>query len=736
LSDLHRVRGVKVLKAVSSSLRLQILNLLFDKGSLSYTELMNALKMNPTRDAGRFAYHLKFLLKADLIEADVEARKYLLTELGNMVIDVADRIEKSAYKPKNMLVRASRLAIEDFDANRIAVSLMREAKMPAELAQKVAKEAEKRLLKSKTKYLTAPLVREIVNGILIEKGLEDYRHRLTRLGLPIHEVSSLIESRSKASEESTSVYEAAGEAVLKEYVLLKIFPRDIADAHLSGALHISDLGSWVLKPAEIVHDLRFFFQNGLNLEKISSCQFSHPPPRDFESALATAFNVVLHSVKEIGETQLLEYFNVFLASYARGVDTSRAKEALRSFILNLNHHAETSLGLELTVPAFLVVKPAVGSMGRITGKYGDFIEEAQVLASLILEVFAEESKTKPLFNPKIVVKIRSETYTDMRAKALLLKAHGLASEKGMLCFAYLPLGEQEQVVFSGSGSEFGVDFNGDWEIDTLRTCRLGTVTVNLPRIAYECEKDKQKFLEVLRERLELAARALDIKYTALRQRGEGLLPFLMQNTSPDRYLRFDSAVHMINLAGLKETMESFLGKNVSQEGSAKLIEDLIECVSSFVRKAGKRRGRRLLSAMLTDHEASTRLAQLDIDRYGVGKAKFSGTRENPHYSTFSELSVQDKQISSDALSGIHKLRGLCTGGSLIVVELGECAYDPDELMSLTKQITEGGILEFFTYGRRLTYCTNCRQSWLGMLRKCPSCGAVSTLKVYDRYSPQ
>ena len=63
------MRGVKILKAVSSPLRLQILNLLFDRGPLSYTELMGSLKMNPSRDAGRFAYHLKFLLKADLVEA-------------------------------------------------------------------------------------------------------------------------------------------------------------------------------------------------------------------------------------------------------------------------------------------------------------------------------------------------------------------------------------------------------------------------------------------------------------------------------------------------------------------------------------------------------------------------------------------------------------------------------------------------------------------------------------------
>ena len=124
---LQRARGVKVLKAVSSPLRLQILNLLFDKSALSYTELMNQLKMNPSRDAGRFAYHLKFMLKADLVEADVEAKKYYLTDLGKMVLDVADRVERKAVKPRGMLVRTSHLTVEEFDANKIANSLIKEA---------------------------------------------------------------------------------------------------------------------------------------------------------------------------------------------------------------------------------------------------------------------------------------------------------------------------------------------------------------------------------------------------------------------------------------------------------------------------------------------------------------------------------------------------------------------------------------------------------------------------------
>ena len=52
-----------MLKAVSSSLRLRVLDLLFDRGPLSYTEIMNILRLSPSRDAGRFAYRLKPLVR-------------------------------------------------------------------------------------------------------------------------------------------------------------------------------------------------------------------------------------------------------------------------------------------------------------------------------------------------------------------------------------------------------------------------------------------------------------------------------------------------------------------------------------------------------------------------------------------------------------------------------------------------------------------------------------------------
>ncbi|MDH5793377.1 MAG: ArsR family transcriptional regulator [Candidatus Bathyarchaeota archaeon] len=728
----HRVRGVKILKAVSSPLRLQILNLLFDRGPLSYTELMGSLKMNPSRDAGRFAYHLKFLLKADLIEADVEAKKYCLTELGKIVIDVTERIEKKAFKPKGMFVRTSRFAPEEFDANKIANSLIKETKMPAELAQKVAKEAEKWLLKSKTKYLTAPLVREVVNAILIEKGLEEYRHKLTRLGLPVYDVTTLIDTKSKTSEGSASIHETAGETVLKEYILLNVFPRDIADAHLSGSLHIHGLSSWILKPSEIMHDLRFFFQNGLNLEKINALQPSYSPPQNLESALSIAFNVLLHSVKEIDETQTIDYFNVFLAPFVKGMDFSEIKEALRLFITNINQHVNASLGLELTIPDFIADKPAFGPSGKHVGKYADFFEESQILASLIFEIFAEESVRKPLFNPKIILKMRPETFADEKAKAMLLKAHQLASEKGLPYFANMLEKDQKYSVFSSSGFRLKADLNGDWEIDTLRTGCLGYVTINLPRITYESGKDKTKFFEIFRERFEMATRALEIKDRALKQHGKGLLPFLMQSVNGDHYFRLENCSRIINLAGLKEALEAFNEKSIREsEKKLEFAEEIMQNILAYIQKIGRKRGKRLSTAIMLDFEASERLVQLDIERYGIAKVRFSGTREKPFYSTISKLILQDGKISPEPSIFERKMRGV-HGGNLTVIDLGEVERKPDELMSLTKQIFEVYNMEFLTYNRKLTYCINCKKSWFGFLHKCPSCEATSTLTYISR----
>jgi len=709
------------LKAVSSAVRLQILNLLYDRGELSYTELMNLLKMSPSRDAGRFAYHLKFLLKAGLVEVDVESKKYRLTDLGKMVLEVAEEIEERGLKPQKVLVRTSRFTLEEFDVNRIVDSLMKEAGMPAEQAKKVAKETEKRLLKARTKYLTAPLIREVVNGILIEKGLEEYRHKLTRLGLPVHDVSHML-SRGKTAYSAFSLCEEFGKNVLGEYALLNVLPRDVADAHLSGEIHLEELGYWILKPSEVVHDLRVF------LKKADVPPLSRGPPKSLDSALNLALNILLHSAKEVSGIQTLEYFNLFLAPFLKGFEEAHAKELLRQFILNVSQHVDASINIELTVPSFLADKQV--DAVNFSSVYGDFQDECLLLARLILEVLAEESAVKPILNPKVIVKLRFEAFKDEKAVDVLLKAHQLAVNGNALYFASFLGGNDEHAVFSPSGCTLKQDFKGDWEIDTLRAGVLGNATVNMPRIAYECGGDKAKFFALLRERLEMATRALEIKFRMLKLRGGG---FLFQTVNGDPYYRLENSARMINLVGLKEAVEAFNEKSVHEdESSSRFALETVQFASELLQKSEKRRGKRTLLATMPSKEASSRLAKQDIERFGVAKTRFHGTRDKPYYSSFCSLSLQNLEASLKTLA-VEKEFYKHLDGNLTVLELGEAEHNVEALLSFTRRLAEGYGVSLFTYNRNLTYCSQCRKSMLGVLHKCPGCGSVGTLTVFRRY---
>jgi anaerobic ribonucleoside-triphosphate reductase len=259
----------------------------------------------------------------------------------------------------------------------------------------------------------------------------------------------------------------------------------------------------------------------------------------------------------------------------------------------------------------------------------------------------------------------------------------------------------------------------------------------MPRITQESERDKNKFSDLARERFELAARALGIKNSALKQFGKNSLPFLLKSGSGDVYFRLENCSRIVNLAGFKEAVEAFTEKGFDSAESRKFTEEIIQCILAFRQKIGRKHGRRLYPAILGNTEASERLAQLDIDKFGVAKVKFSGTREKPYYSTTRRFQVkiigETMALQTEALETAQKMKGLNAGGSLAIIELGDAAYSAEALMDLTKRLIENQTLEFFTYNRTVCFCDNCRKSWFGTLHKCPSCGSMSALATFDRF---
>jgi len=737
-----------VLKAVSSSIRLQVLTLLLEKGPLSYTEIMNILRLNPSRDAGRFAYHLKSLLKADLIEPDVKTKKYRLTDLGRMLVDVAENIEERFFKRRKMMVRSSRLAMEEFDRNKIAESLVKEANMPHDLAQKIARETQGRLLKVRTKYLTAPLIREFVNAILIEKGLEEYRHKLTRLGMPVHDVTQLIKATGTQAKGVAAVHETAANSIIGEYTLLNVLPRDIADAHLSGSLHLSNLGYWILKPSEFIHDLRFFLQYGLSFERPNFAKASYPPPKSFAAALSAVSHLLRVASTEVMNEQALDYFNVFLAPFIVGVETDKIREDLRLFLLDLNHSLaadgtslNASFGLEFTIPNFIQEKKAIGQNANTVGSYADFTDESRRLLSLLLEVMREESQSRPIFNPSFVLKIRPEALESSECGTLLFNAHCLAAEKGLPYFANLLWKKQECTSYTATGMRLSDDWKKDWELDTLRTGSIDNVILNLPRLTCEAKGDRTELLKLLDEQLEMALRALEIKYRTLkRRRSEGLLPFLTRKARGDQYFRLENSSRQISLVGLDEAARCFTEKSIHEDENAlEFAEEITQYTSDFVKKYARRPETRPTLALVPCHEAANRLAQLDVERYGWADVRARGTKEHPFYTDLVAVPPEASISWQERLKVEERFHQLATGGHLALLQLAEMEQDPDELLAMTKQIAATCKVGLFAFSRNLTYCGRCQASFFGQLLKCPSCGSVDALirhrRVSAKYAP-
>ncbi len=690
LRSIHKA-GVRVLKAISATIRIRILNLMLEHGPMSYTEIMNALKLDATRDAGRFAYHLKSLLKADLIEPDAETKKYRLTDLGRRVIEITDEIEDRTYKRRKMFVRTSHLSIEEFDRNKIIQSLITEANVPTDLAQKVARETEKRLQQFKTKYLTAPLIREIVNAVLLEKHYEQYRHKLTRLGLPVHEVTRLIDA-SKPNVEA--VHRAAGNAVMEEYTLLNVLPREISDAYLSGTLHLHNLGTWILKPNEVTHVLPYFLQTYR--------------PRTFEATINVAIDIIRSAATETTGQQNLDNFNVYLAPYTEDIAPEGIKEFLRLFIRNLNRTTSlpTTIGLEISA-----------------GETGLYSEETQQLASLLLETMAEENRSFPLRNPKIMVKTRRETIKSNEAQALLHEAHKLATSSVLVYFANLCPDNQKNATYSASGLRLADDWHQDWELDTQRTGNLGMVTVNLPRVSLDAKGDEDRFFELLDDRLDTVDQALDIKYRTIESRvDQNLLPYLMQKTTGDRYFRLENAARTIVSIGMRDVVRALAGKEAIEEpGKASaMTEKILKYINAYARRHSKKPQRRMTTAIIPNRMAARRLARLDVEKYGWGAVQTEGTRDQPYYSDINMVSLREKE----RLNLEAALCRLTPGGHLTLIDVESDQPSAEELLSKTRQLVTSDI-GLFAYSLSFTFCRHCKTLSHQSRLKCPNCSSTN-----------
>lgn len=730
-----------ILSALSNEVRAEVLKLISREGPLSFTEIMEKLEMNPKTDAGKFGYHLRMLTEAELLMADEASGKYNLTFFGQEVANFIYGVEDAVRRKKGeMLVRTSSLTIEPFERKKIVEALIREANVPRKLAESISKEAEDRLKKPQVRYLTAALIREFVNAILLEKGLEEYRHSLTRLGQPVYDVTTTIKSAGYNDYPSPErVHALAGDAVFEEYMYLKVLPRTIADAHLSGAIHINNANYWVLRPADIQHDIRPFLRGKIPVDGTGLSLPTYPAPRSLKGALYTIDALLYSSSSLCSNAQSIGFFNVFLAPFIKDMKEAEIKNTLRDFLYGVNEKfngitsSSIAFNLELEIPEFLEKVKAPSPDGE-KGVYGDYSDQALRLLGVLLDLMNEsDGASKPLLNPALFIKMRKKALATNAANECLMKGYTLAERWGNIFFVNQTLPWQtDNVSYNSNLSRMDSSWK-DWESGTLRVGALDNITINLPRIAYESKGDDDKFYEKLKEMLELAKEALVIKRQVLNDRiqSDSLLPLFRAELDGTGYFRLNDSPGIISYVGLPEAVKYHTGLDISDS------EDALRFAAKVVGQMDEYSSRsqptiRLLSSSITFEPAAQRLTNLDIVA-GYVKPKAAEC-----YTEHSNLPLTVAIPLKSRLKIEEIFQQITRGGHLFDIHLSEPFPTDNLLANYTKRMFETTGIGLLTFTRDYTYCFHCETVTYGFHAKCPKCAydgnrLVFYTKTFGRY---
>jgi ribonucleoside-triphosphate reductase len=682
--------------------------------------------------------------------------------LRTILLNIIDQRNPEAalrYKQSHeMYVRTSKGMLEPFDYRMIEQSLVKETGISSETAVHVAKEVEAKLRKLKVNYLSAPLIREIVTVQLLEEGLEDARSRYTRLGMPVYDVSQLIEQGSKENanlhHNPETIHKFAGDQILREYLLVKVLPSYIGDAHMRGDIHLHDADYFAVRPNCLQHDLSWFFREGLRVDGSGKHTSVAAPPKHAMVAALHAAKILASSQTNMAGGQSLDNFNIFMAPFFRGMSFEEIKQVAQAFVyeMNMQYVARggqvvfSNMNIELTVPKYMADLPAVGPKGKIMGTYSDYFDEMTLFTNALLDVFIEgDALGKPHLFPNMIVKVRDSAFKDPVQRDMLLKVHQLFSKYGTPYILNLLPGWQHDAVNSmGCRTRL----SGDWAdkrgyenpgMSTLRTGNIHYNTINLPRIALEANGDDSRIFEILDSRLDLIREALEIKHKLIEKRlyVNRILPFLTQkNRDGEEYYRFKDLTHTVGFVGLNEFTQVHMGGALHESRDAyDFGMDVVRYLRDWADSLAEITGWRWTLTQTPAESTAGRFARLDVREFG-GRAIVNGDRDKSsgiYYTNSSHMQVNADIPLFERAKMDGEFHPICNGGHIAHLFLGEGTPDPEGLMSLTEKICRNTNVGLFDYTRDLTTCRNCATVAGGLLSACPSCGATGKdLEYYSR----
>ncbi|HEY4674119.1 MAG TPA: anaerobic ribonucleoside-triphosphate reductase [Nitrososphaerales archaeon] len=694
-SSAKRVRNIY--SVIASSNRLEVLRILNSKGPLSYSELKTLSGFKSKKESGKFAYHLRKLVRNMIVSLNRSERRYQVTNLGRLILNLTREIEEqSVIESGKLFVRTSKQTMEEFNPDKILQSLVKEAGMPLELAQKITSEAESRLYKFQTSYLTSPLIREIVNAILIEHGHQVYRDKLTRLGLPVYDITELINKTAKGSEGLEALTAQTARAIFSEYLLLDQLPRDVADAHLSGDIHISNVGSWGLMPDTVFIDLSLTPSSGVDL---GGKMFSYPrisAPSKITDALSSICLLSSLLAREVSEEVSMDNFLGYVAKYNDG----RSQDELTDFVAQAFRMMPSG-----SVDG--VSKPVVSI--RMSVQEEDAPEPAKVQKAkkAIFAAYKDYVQAVPIPRVKLIVSLdEGNVGEDIRAASEIAKLGGFVA-----------------ISASGSSNAYsGINrYLDSKNASNKGTSVLHSLAVNMPRLAYESNKDETYFRAKLVMKLQTAIGALMARKAIIEDISrKGLLQTLAKTSaiSPTEPMPL-----IVNMTGLAESITSITAEKPYTKSGKALAEKIIETATKISRQKGDELGADFGISVVSD-DSGARFAAPDAERFGKGIVV---TQTKGAYSQVPEIEAND--LLNDELMDAMETYRRFDGGHAFILRVDK-APSVEKIAEIAKIAMKN--LDYVKLGLMLSVCRACGKKHSGEINRCTNCKSSSIMIVPTR----
>ena len=663
-----------------------------------------------------------------------------------------------------MVDSADKLERQEYDENKIVEALVKEANCEEKLAKEVAKSVTEKIQKTEIQTVDTSLIRSLVNNELFERGLNKVLKSNSEVNIPFYNITEIIEHANKENGNTAhnpeSINLTLAERILKEYALREILPPDIAEAHLSGEIHIHDLGM-----------IDRFYCSGHSPEYIKKNGIKNIPTIPSNSKPANSANVLARHICSI--TQFLqsqfagaigwEALNVFFAPLLTNMTYKEIKQLAQTLIFDLSQLAGarggqvafTDFNVYLSIPEHYKKVLAMGARGKYMVKdylekiyyfdtqeeakqfakendyhvltYEDYSKEAAQFTKAILEVVGEgDADGMPFAFPKINLHINQESFTDPVAKQLLMLACEASSKSGCPYFIF------DRNAFSVSQCcRLKIDFTEEDKklIDTPEELRFvggQNVSINLPRMALKADHDIDKFYEELSKAMDKAARAHIIRQDyvwKLANLENSPLSFYVKGMDGKPYVRLKNISYLIGIVGLNECIYNLIGKEMHDTDEAySLALQVISYMYHETKKLSAKYGINMKLEETPAESTAGRFAKLDVKKYGdkafVKKNEFGMYYTNSvHFATDSNVDYITRLMKQS------KFHNLVEAGSMIHIWGGENSPDPKAIYELIKTTWDNTKCVQWVLSPEYTLCKECHTRHNGLIDKCPKCGS-------------